>query len=64
MKLLPSRIATRWLVSKAIQEGRRTIEQDIPIWEHKRYRDRPSLSEGDGPIMQYRQWARQFYPSS
>lgn len=39
----------------------RPIEQDIPFWEHKPYRDRLSLTEGDGPIMRYRQW-RQFYP--
>ena len=49
------------LLRKAVREGARTIEQDIPIWENKRYRERPLLSEADGPILQYRRWARQFY---
>ena len=37
------------------------FEQDIAIWTHKRWRDRPVLCDGDGPIMRYRQWTRQFY---
>lgn len=40
------------------------LEQDIPIWEAKIYRERPLLSSGDGPIVPFRRWARQFYPSS
>jgi phenylpropionate dioxygenase-like ring-hydroxylating dioxygenase large terminal subunit len=46
---------------KAMQEGGRTIEEDIPIWENKAYRSAPLLCDGDGPIMRYRQWTRQFY---
>lgn len=37
------------------------IEQDVPVWSHKRYLERPALAEGDGPIGRYRSWARQFY---
>ena len=37
------------------------IYQDIPIWEHKRYVERPLLVKGDGPIAEYRRWVRQFY---
>lgn len=37
------------------------IYQDIPIWNHKWYRAKPLLVDGDGPILQYRRWARQFY---
>ena len=36
-------------------------KQDFPIWENKRYRERPALAVGDGPIGLYRRWARQFY---
>jgi len=36
-------------------------EADIPIWEHKVYRDRAPLVAGDGPINVVRRWARQFY---
>jgi len=36
-------------------------QQDFPIWENKRYVERPALAHGDGPIGAYRRWARQFY---
>jgi len=42
----------------------RTFEQDFPIWENKRYRERPLLCDGDGPIQEFRRWARQFYPAT
>jgi hypothetical protein len=61
MRRLGNRLAESLLMRKAIREGARTIEQDIPIWENKLYRERPLLSEADGPIMQYRRWYRQFY---
>lgn len=41
---------------------RQDINQDRPIWEHKRHLARPVLALGDGPIPLYRRWARQFYP--
>ena len=37
------------------------IEQDIPIWESKIYRDRPQLARGEGAITEFRSWARQSY---
>jgi hypothetical protein len=43
-------------------EIKRQLGQDIPIWEHKRYVERPVLCDGDGPIGVFRQWCRQFYP--
>ncbi|BAZ50096.1 Rieske (2Fe-2S) region [Nostoc sp. NIES-4103] len=36
-------------------------EKDIPILENKIYRNSPLICNGDGPIMQYRRWASQFY---
>ncbi len=44
-----------------VAEVVRQMNQDIPIWEHKRYLPKPLLCDGDGPIAQYRQWASQFY---
>jgi hypothetical protein len=35
--------------------------RDVPIWEHKIYRERAPLVPGDGPINTIRKWARQFY---
>ena len=63
MRRMKVPLANRILIRKAVIEGRRTIDQDVPIWENKRYRERPVLCEGDGPIMQYRKWASQFYGS-
>ena len=37
------------------------IEQDIPIWESKIYRDRPQLTRGESAITEFRSWARQSY---
>ncbi len=44
-----------------VREIVRQLEEDIPIWEHKRYLEAPLLCDGDGPIGPYRRWARQFY---
>ncbi len=35
---------------------------DYPIWENKVYVPDPILCDGDGPIAEYRRWARQFDP--
>ncbi|HSN82349.1 MAG TPA: Rieske 2Fe-2S domain-containing protein [Polyangiales bacterium] len=40
----------------------REISQDAPIWEAKRYVEKPVLAEGDGPIAEYRRYCKQFYP--
>jgi hypothetical protein len=37
------------------------INRDIPIWQHKRYLERPALCPGEGSIGRYRKWTRQFY---
>jgi phenylpropionate dioxygenase-like ring-hydroxylating dioxygenase large terminal subunit len=47
----------------AMREVGNTIDQDVPIWENKLYRASPRLSDADGPIMQFRKWAQQFYDS-
>lgn len=44
-----------------VREVVRQMEEDIPIWEHKRYLANPLLCDGDGPIAAYRRWAAQFY---
>lgn len=35
--------------------------QDFSIWENKRYEAKPLLCHADGPIIEHRHWARQFY---
>ena len=46
----------------AIEATMTNTARDVPIWEHKVYRERPPLVPGDGPIGVLRKWARQFYP--
>lgn len=40
------------------------IEQDIPIWEAKIYRDRPALARGESAITEFRNWAERSYAES
>lgn len=35
--------------------------QDVAIWENKRYRERPLLADGDGPIGEIRRWYQSFF---
>jgi nitrite reductase/ring-hydroxylating ferredoxin subunit len=37
------------------------VQQDIPIWEHKRYEPHPALASSEKPIMDWRRWMEQFY---
>jgi hypothetical protein len=37
------------------------VSQDIPIWENKVYRPRPVLTRSERPIIDHRNWAKQFY---
>lgn len=61
VKKLFNPLVTRAFEKKMIKEVCSNLEQDIPIWENKVYCSKPLLSEADGPIMQYRHWAQQFY---
>ncbi len=55
--------ATRGVARAFLAELERQYAQDIPIWENKRYLERPLLCDGDGPIALVRRFYRQFYPS-
>jgi 3-ketosteroid 9alpha-monooxygenase subunit A len=44
-----------------VDEVSRQLLEDKPIWEHKRFVERPALADTDGPFLQFRQWASQFY---
>jgi len=37
------------------------ISQDLPIWENKRYVDRPIITKNEKKVLEQRAWARQFY---
>jgi phenylpropionate dioxygenase-like ring-hydroxylating dioxygenase large terminal subunit len=37
------------------------VSQDIPIWENKRYVERPVLTKDEVRILEHRAWSQQFY---
>ena len=37
------------------------VEQDLPIFDHKKHLQKPRLCAGDGPIMQYREYCKKFF---
>jgi phenylpropionate dioxygenase-like ring-hydroxylating dioxygenase large terminal subunit len=43
-----------------VDEVSRQLLEDRPIWEHKRFVERPALADTDGPFVRFRQWASQF----
>jgi phenylpropionate dioxygenase-like ring-hydroxylating dioxygenase large terminal subunit len=55
--------ATRGVARAFVAEIARQYTQDIPIWENKRYWERPLLCDGDGPILEMRRYFAQFYPA-
>jgi nitrite reductase/ring-hydroxylating ferredoxin subunit len=38
------------------------VDEDLDVWNYKAYLEKPALMKSDGPIGEYRRWARQFYP--
>jgi hypothetical protein len=46
---------------QTLQIFHQEADKDIPLWENKLYLSSPLLCDGDGPIMQFRRWASQFY---
>lgn len=60
--LAPKGLLNRIIAHQTYKGFAHDVQQDFPIWEHKRYVHHPALAAGDGPIGKYRTWTRQFYP--
>jgi len=45
-------------------EVARQFNEDIPIWENKRYQPSPALAPTERPVTEFRRWAAQFYPET
>ena len=37
------------------------MSQDLPIWENKRYVERPVVMKSEKKLLEQREWALQFY---
>lgn len=63
LALLPKAWANRLLLNIAFKAYYGDVMQDFEVWKNKKYVMKPLLAQGDGPIIRYRKWATQFYPS-
>lgn len=61
-RLVPSAIGERLLLGAYHKAMLFDFRRDLAYWAHKRYLPRPGLAQGDGPIVAFRRWAKQFYP--
>ncbi len=61
LALVPKRFVIPIVHKMAFQGYQVDLAKDFEIWENKIYAHPPLLAKGDGPIPQYRKWARQFY---
>ena len=43
------------------EESKGFAEVDLVVWDNKKYRPKPLLCDGDGPILRWRRYFRQFY---
>ena len=59
---MPKRFAYRLLTRAALKSYCDDLAADFEIWENKTYVHAPILAKGDGPILTYRKYCRQFYP--
>jgi len=48
-------------VKLVVKEASAQFNDDIKIWERKKFLTKPMLVQGDGPIMNMRKWYQQFY---
>lgn len=62
LALLPNAWANRLVGQIAFKAYYGDVMQDFEVWKNKKYVMKPMLAQGDGPIIQYRRWAAQFYP--
>lgn len=64
MKRLDDEAATEAVAELNDQITNLQFTQDVPIWEHKVYRERPLLTKVDGPVHDYRRWFAQFFSTT
>jgi phenylpropionate dioxygenase-like ring-hydroxylating dioxygenase large terminal subunit len=61
MKRLPDEAASRAVALLNDRITQDQFRQDVPIWENRKYLEKPRLTSVDGPVAQYRRWFSQFY---
>lgn len=64
LRLLPRPVVNEIIRRGAFSGFAHDVKQDFDIWQNKKYVERPRLATGDGPVVRYRKWTRQFYPAA
>lgn len=62
LRFIPLKFRHRLMNRILLTQQKQDVLQDVLIWDRKKYRPRPRLSQADGPIGTYRRYCRQFYP--
>ena len=60
-KKVDGKVPTGGVNKAIIDDIKKQLSEDMPIWENKIYRPLPILCDGDGPIYKFRKWYAQFY---
>ena len=58
---VPTRLRTRLMNGVMIRAQKRDVDQDVIIWERKKFLSQPRLSRADSEIALYRRYCKQFY---
>jgi phenylpropionate dioxygenase-like ring-hydroxylating dioxygenase large terminal subunit len=60
LTVLPKGLVESIVLKAGIKGYIHDVYQDFKIWQNKKVVHPPALAEGDGPIMPYRKWVKQF----
>ena len=59
--ILPRALLRQFIMGGVFKGYCKDVSDDFDIWSTKAYVHPPALAKGDGPIILYRKWAKQFY---
>lgn len=63
LRLMPKSWLHKIILAASMRGYRNDVEQDFEIWKNKIGVELPPLAEGDGPIIAFRRWTKQFDPT-
>jgi phenylpropionate dioxygenase-like ring-hydroxylating dioxygenase large terminal subunit len=61
LALIPKSIVNKLVLKQAFKSYAHDVMQDFDVWKNKIFIENPALAMGDGPIIKYRKWTKQFY---
>jgi phenylpropionate dioxygenase-like ring-hydroxylating dioxygenase large terminal subunit len=61
LAIVPKSLVNKLVLKQAFKGYTHDVSQDFDVWKNKTFVENPALAMGDGPIIKYRKWAKQFY---